>query len=373
VNLSGNATHFHLLLSCLVVVGCGNYEPPQLPAIDYCLVITDSIGVEAGDSNYMFHLPVDVAHSPDGDIAVLDKLKHAAFIFTPDGEFVRSVGREGDGPGEFHLPSTIEFNTQGSFFIQDQRSIAVFDSTYTYIDQMTWPLHPPFMRSILNDGGLIGIHGVFLPGEHGVVSIEILGRWDKDDSITVEYASTRHEFDPDDWTIDRSESREEQLYCCATASGRVFYSHSSVDEFVITGCESDGTEFLQIEDQGYRRVRKSDQEIQAEIDWWESFKAYAGSTRDISVKPDPFKRAILGMFLVGDDELWVRLGAYEGIVFRVYDMTGEIIFHVKLDYPGDPSDLINWEVSGSEHGFHAFETMPEYYPRIYILTLQSSD
>ncbi len=320
----------------------------------------------------MFHLPVDVAHSPGGDIAVLDKLKHAAFIFTPDGEFIRTVGRDGQGPGECHMPSSIEFSSHGNFLIQD-RKITIFDNTFDYVEQLTWPRYAPYLVRALDDGGLIGIHGGFLPGEHGVISADTLGRWDRDNSLTVEYSSTSNEFDPDDGTIDRSESRGDRLYCCATGSGRVFYSQSSVDEYVIIGCESDGTEFLRIENPDFHRIRKTGQEIQAEIDWWESFKSYAGSGRDISVKPDPYRLAILGMFVVDEDELWVRLGAYEGIVFRVYDITGEILFHAMFDYPGDPANLINWEVTGSEHGFLAFETMPEYYPRIYMLTLQSSD
>jgi hypothetical protein len=142
---------------------------------------------------------------------------------------------------------------------------------------------------------------------------------------------------------------------------------------LITGCEPDGTGFLRIEDPTFRRVRKTVQEMQKEIDWSESFASYAGTGREITLKPDPFRRAILGMFLVGDDELWVRLGYYEGIVFRIYDMTGEPQFHVMFDYPGDPADLINWQVTGSEQGFLAYETMPEYCPRIYILSLVEAE
>jgi len=360
------------LLTLSLQVGCTEYEEPEFPHIDYYLVITDSIGVEAGDSNYMFHLPVDVVFSPGGNIAVLDKLKHAAFVFTSEGEFIRSVGREGDGPGEFRMPSSIEFSSNGNFLIQDKK-IAIFDSTFNYVDQMTWPRYPPHLIKALDEGGFVGLLGNFLPGEYGVVSVQTLARWDEGDSASVEYATISNEFDPDDGTIDRSESREDRLYCCATGCGRVFYSQSSVDEYVIIGCESDGTEFLRIENPDFHRIRKTDQEMQAEIDWFDSFMAYAGSTRDLSVQPDPFRRVVLGMFTIGEDELWVRLGSFEGIVFRVYDMTGEILFHVKLEYPGDPADLINWEVTGSEHGFLAYETMPEYYPRIYVLTPQRSD
>ena len=318
----------------------------------------------------MFHLPVDLAHASDGNIAVLDKLKHSVFIYTPEGEFIRSVGREGDGPGEFRMPSTIEYDSKGFLYIQDQIAIEIYDTSYTYIDLIERQYPSPFMIRIVDSGGLVGAQCKFSPGEQGIAFSNTLGRWDEDDTASVEYTSICRDFDPSDGEIDLSESRESTLYSCATGSGRVFCSQSSVDEYHVIGYEPNGSEFLYIEDPDFQRVLKSDREIQFEIDWWENLKSYASATSDPTVKPDPFRQAILGMFTVGEDELWVRLGVFEGIVFRVYDMTGEIQYHVMLDYPGDPAELKSWTVVGSEHGFLAYQTMPEYYPRIYILQLK---
>jgi hypothetical protein len=167
-----------------LLTGCGNYEPPEFPPIDYYLVITDSIGVEMGEDCYMFRWPVDATHSPDGDIAVLDKLKHCVLLYTSEGEFIRTIGREGEGPGEFHMPSSIEFRSDGSLLIQD-REIATYDQYYDYQDQMTWPRYPPYLVEALDDGGFVGNQGMFLPGEHGVVLTSTIGRWDIDDSLSV--------------------------------------------------------------------------------------------------------------------------------------------------------------------------------------------
>ena len=81
----------------LMLTGCGPDEtPPELPEIEYKLVIIDSIGVEIGDTNYMFAWSVNPTHSPDGDILVVDRLKHTVFVYTPEGEFIRTIGREGE-------------------------------------------------------------------------------------------------------------------------------------------------------------------------------------------------------------------------------------------------------------------------------------
>ena len=32
--------------------------------------------------------------------------------------------------------------------------------------------------------------------------------------------------------------------------------------------------------------------------------------------------------------------------FRVYDFSGEILFHAVVEYDGNPADLITWEITG---------------------------
>ncbi|MCK5063695.1 MAG: hypothetical protein KAQ97_00360, partial [Candidatus Fermentibacteraceae bacterium] len=93
----------------------------------------------------------------------------------------------------------------------------------------------------------------------------------------------------------------------------------------------------------------------------------------IPVKPDPYKLTACGLFTDGEERLWVRLGSYPGIIFRVYDMSGEILFHVMFEYDGDPIDLNSWEITGDEHGFLGHNTSHEYFARIYMLTLVEAE
>ncbi|MCK5065323.1 MAG: 6-bladed beta-propeller, partial [Candidatus Fermentibacteraceae bacterium] len=361
-----------ITISLISLIGCGPDEtPPELPNIAYKLVITDSIGVEIGDTNYILGWPVSLTHSPDGNIAFLDRMKHAAFIYTPEGEFIRTIGREGEGPGEFHMPSGLEFYSDGSLLIGDQDGIALFNSSYDFKEQMTWPLMAPSIITALEGGGFIGTENIPKPTENRIMWVSTLARWDDgDEEPSVEYFGIEYEWDIES-PGDFSSSRESTIYNCATPNGRVFYSRSSIDEFVIHGCEPDGTPFLRIEDESVHRVRKSEQEIQIEIDNFTRFfnRMTGGSSRGDPIEPDPYKRIVLGMFVDGEDRLWVRLGYYEGIVFRVYDMSGEILFHAMLDYNGDPLDLISWSITGDEHGFLAINVSHEYYQRIYMLSL----
>ncbi|MCD4846818.1 MAG: 6-bladed beta-propeller [Candidatus Aegiribacteria sp.] len=366
-----------IVISIIMLIGCGADETtPELPDIEYKLVITDSIGVEIGDDEYILGWPISPTHSPDGNIVFADRMKHAVFMYTPEGEFIRTIGREGEGPGEFHRPFRLKFYSDGSMLIEDWDGISLFDSNYCFVNRMTWSLFTPSLITALDDGGFIGEENTPRPAENRILWVSTLARWeDGDEEPSVEYFSIEYEWNIGSEATDFSESREEDIICCATRDGLVFYSRSSIDEFVIHGCEPDGTPFLHIEDEAFHRVRKSDEDIQAERDTWISLirMMRGDSSPPIPFTVDPYRRVINDMFLDGGERLWVRLGCYPGIVFRVYDFSGEILFHAMVEYSGNPADLNSWEITGDEHGFLAINTSQEYSQKVYMLTLVEAE
>ena len=54
-----------------------------------------------------------------GNLYVLDTQAGQVVIINPDGGLVRTVGRKGEGPGEFNLPGRIWVWRDGSFVVQD--------------------------------------------------------------------------------------------------------------------------------------------------------------------------------------------------------------------------------------------------------------
>lgn len=61
-----------------------------------------------GDSTHLVWSVTDVASLSDGKVAVLSSQEQTVFLFEPSGEFVRSIGREGRGPGEFGYPEHLQ-------------------------------------------------------------------------------------------------------------------------------------------------------------------------------------------------------------------------------------------------------------------------
>ena len=64
------------------------------------------------------------------------------------------------------------------------------------------------------------------------------------------------------------------------------------------------------------------------------------------------------------------MGIYSEIVFRVYNMDGELLFTAGVDLPGDINSFENWQIIVDQHGILAFNSMPDDYPKIYMMEEQ---
>lgn len=63
--------------------------------------------------------PVGLSMHPDGRIFVADTHYHRVMIFDRDGKFLDSFGREGNGDGEFQLPTDVAFDAGGFIYVSE--------------------------------------------------------------------------------------------------------------------------------------------------------------------------------------------------------------------------------------------------------------
>ncbi|HPW17943.1 MAG TPA: NHL repeat-containing protein [Candidatus Aminicenantes bacterium] len=75
--------------------------------------------IDTEDENVAFNYPADVAVDKDGNIHVLDAANARIQKFGPDGEFLATIGRKGQGPGEFIFPDAIGFDKDGNLVVAD--------------------------------------------------------------------------------------------------------------------------------------------------------------------------------------------------------------------------------------------------------------
>jgi DNA-binding beta-propeller fold protein YncE len=88
---------------------------------------------EAGSDAAHFNSPSDVAVAPNGDVLVADghndNGNNRVMKFSRDGQFVKSWGKSGWAPGEFHGLHAIAIDSRGRVFVGDRGNnrIQIFD------------------------------------------------------------------------------------------------------------------------------------------------------------------------------------------------------------------------------------------------------
>jgi hypothetical protein len=95
------------------------------------------IGIESGDEAYQLNRVLDALRLPDGSILVGNSGSGEIRVFDPAGRFVRSIGRVGNGPGEFGEMSSVRVTRaeDGSLLGYDNGNLRLhhFDSSGTYV------------------------------------------------------------------------------------------------------------------------------------------------------------------------------------------------------------------------------------------------
>jgi sugar lactone lactonase YvrE len=90
------------------------------PTPKIALELVRKIGdVDTEDEHVAFNFPNDVAVDKDGAIYILDAGNTRIQKFGPDGKYLATIGRKGQGPGEFILPDCLDIDRDGSLVVGD--------------------------------------------------------------------------------------------------------------------------------------------------------------------------------------------------------------------------------------------------------------
>ncbi|MCD4708976.1 MAG: 6-bladed beta-propeller [Candidatus Sabulitectum sp.] len=379
----GKMTIFISILFLLTLVACGNMPDPDdasadaqqtsedettfltMPEIDHWLAITDSIGVELGDSNLVFGQIVNAQFLPGGNIAIADMMKTKISIFSQQGEFLATVGRKGSGPGEYLVLSTFAVTEHGGFIVPDAMGgkLNFYDSEYNFISAMTgfFPTPPIMISSV--DGGFVGLKPEFEQSEDEMNIGMGLYLWTDSSSHDIEYTRNMVLFDMNDLTS----SVKTMVFFDTDRNGHIFTAPYSTEEYVITSLSMDGEEVWQIIED-FQRVRKTDEEIEEEREILRSGMAATGTPPSMAdhFQIEEHKVFIGGLTVDSKNRLWVYNTLYDTPVFRVYDCdTGEFLFTAALRTEETHENVT---LSISRYGILGFEPNSDNWPRVYIIT-----
>ncbi len=127
------------LMMLLIVPAASAQESVELPGRDRAIAPEAeqaySIGSITGEEWETFGEVDRIAFDGEGNLYVLDRQNFRVVVVDPEGDFVREVGTEGDGPGELRFPMGFVVAPDGGIAVMDMghQAFVVYDSDGVFV------------------------------------------------------------------------------------------------------------------------------------------------------------------------------------------------------------------------------------------------
>ncbi len=263
---------------------------------------------DSEDEEYLFGLIVDAAADQDGNVYLLDRQLADAKVFSADGQYLKTLSRRGEGPGETQQPRGLSISDDGVVEIfQD------FPPKYVWIDQIGRPVESVQLDlhgsggpavgnlrwAVVKNGRFFASWSVLRLMHDKMHEVSILASFDsKGQQLVQYYTDTRPigsapnpdcdylSFRPGGWDVD--------------SAGRV-YALRECGPYAVTVYDSTGSECAAFECEHQRRRRSEEELRRIEI----IYRKTEGIPRNADVRMNPDAPALVSVRVAGNGEVWI--------------------------------------------------------------------
>ncbi len=312
------------------------------------------------DEDILFGVLTEMASDNEGNLYVLDAQLNEVMIFSPGGEYLRSVGREGQGPGEFRRPTDL--------FLTGTGDIAVLQRMPGKIVLLTPDGEPAGNYPVPEHDGMRMFSGGRRAGDDIILSVQSfkrkdtgfetdsqLIRLDASGKQTATYYTRSSSRDFANMVFDEK-TMMGALVWATDQEGRV-YTSDNFDAYTISVWNPDGT-LDRIIEREYTSRKRSKEEMEQNAPRVR-FRRRGGRTEQPETRASKTDRDIQQLFARDGGTLWV-LSSHGGFstaegtlaTFDVYDRQGRFTRQVSMLGEG----------SFADDGFHIVKD------RLYVVT-----
>jgi len=357
-----------------IILSCGTQgdmqEPIQDNSTSITLEIVDSIGIEMGDSAYVFGAIEDAAILQDGSIMVLDGTYCNLRTYSAQGELISTTGRRGEGPGELGHPMNIYNWGDGTVGIMDFYKGGLnrfsLDGEWLGLD-VEVTRNPHVDPVIMSDSEFVCFKSSFDLSDEAVNVTALIAHFQLSVEPDVTYWEKTVLWDPAKLGNLTLELFFYNFYTADRATGRVYVAPFDSDNYTIYCYNADGSLFSTITRE-HTPIPKTPEKIQEEIDFIAfTLSSGEGGNPDFNYECNPWPNhlPITGLFIASDGNLWARRGGTPVPTFDIWDENLELAGTATISgIEGDGSNVTL--VFGPEF-IVAWDENPEDYQKLYIL------
>jgi len=295
----------------------------------------------------------------DGTIYLLDTRMSEVPVYSPDGERLDTLSREGEGPGETRTPSGLLFMPDGNLGL-----VQVFPGRVTKIGIDGTPVGVLEVGDATT-GGFMQMFDCVSDGKRVIVTAEkinpgevqteqtrinFVAAFDDEGKETVRFFENSYHWDFTNFTFDEAGQNRIDFRKVATGKDGRVYVAPDRDAYQINVYTADGTLERVIEREYDHRVR-SDEDFNRRKTLMEAALAQIPNAKIITAKTEP---DINSLSFGTDGNLWVT-NSYSGVeqpagiltTWDVFTPDGHFVKTVSAKVDGDgENDLIIWTPGG---------------------------
>jgi sugar lactone lactonase YvrE len=299
------------------------------------------------EEDIIFGVLSSIAADSEGNIYLLDTQLSEVMVFSPDGEYIRSIGREGEGPGEFRRAGSLFFTPEGNVAVMQFMPGKIVTLTSDGLPAGLLKMPAEFDESpVFFGGGMLAGTDVVLAtrtfgrSHDGIINVtNSLIRVNSEGTKKATYFEQDLTHNMANFTYD--EKKEAQVLWTTDAAGNV-YTQDNFDAYAINVFGTDG-KLSRVIEREYEHRKRSDEEkeenspkliLQSDDRRVESKTIISDTDRDV-----------MDFYTRDDGSLWVlsSRGAQdqpEGTIatFDVFDRDGRFQQQVTIEGDGSFND-----------------------------------
>lgn len=311
------------------------------------LSVTDTIGIEMGDSCYVFGYLADAART-DSIIYALDMSRAQLRKYTPEGEWSGFIGGRGEGPGELVMPHWMELLPDGSILIQDVTDLGLYSPEGEWMNHIfTHSGNWPSQHAVTGPESFAILWHEFIR-EPSLILRKFIAGYDLEGELQAEFMndSVPVPSTPDNNTeiINRTQFSH---YFAGDLDGNLYLVQRHLPEYTVVCFGPDAVPFdtLTLE---VPVVERTDEELALEKQHIEEYLNGMGTSNVMEwiYEPDSFRPPISGIWLGWRGNLWVLRGDQEIPVFDVWSIPEcELLYTATLDLEVPPTEFLTFYIT----------------------------